>query len=132
MSTAKATRLLIADDDPDLLAAYALFFDAYGYDVRIVGDGVDALAEYRMWRPDAVLLDIQMPRLDGRAAARQIRSVRASPAPMLLAVTSLSSPSERAESFRAGFDYHFVKPAQLPAILTAIASFAPSALPLAP
>src|ERR1700684_46956 len=82
MSTAKATRLLIADDDPDLLAAYALFFDAYGYDVRIVGDGVDALAEYRMWRPDAVLLDIQMPRLDGRAAARQIRSVRASPAPM--------------------------------------------------
>ena len=132
MSTAKATRLLIADDDPDLLAAYALFFDACGYDVRTVGDGVDALAEYRTWHPDAVLLDIQMPRLDGRASARQIRSIRASPVPVLLAVTALSSPSEQAESIRAGFDYHFVKPAQLPAILAAIASYVPSVLPLAP
>jgi CheY-like chemotaxis protein len=44
------------------------------------------------------------------------------PWPLLLAVTALCAPSERAESLRAGFDHHFVKPAELPVILAAMAS----------
>ena len=122
MSTAKAESLLIADDAPNLLAAYVLFFGAYGFANRTAGNGADALAEYCASRPVVVVLDIQMPRLDGRAVAREIRRFKASPAPFLLAVTALSSPYERAESIRAGFDYHFVKPAELPLILAAIAA----------
>jgi CheY-like chemotaxis protein len=121
MSTAKAERLLIADDDPNLVEAYALFFEAYGYAIQTAGDGVGALGTYCVWRPGVVMLDIQMPRMDGWAVARDIRRMGVIPSPLLLAVTALCSPSERAESLKAGFDHHFVKPAELPAILAAIA-----------
>jgi CheY-like chemotaxis protein len=122
MSTANAGHLLIADDDPNLVAAYVLFFDACGYTIQTAGDGVGALAAYCAWRPDVVMLDIQMPRMDGRAVAKEIRRMGVLPRPLLLAVTGIRASSERAESFKAGFDHHFVKPAQLPVILAAIAS----------
>jgi DNA-binding response OmpR family regulator len=120
MFTAGVTRLLIADDDPDLLAAYVLFFCVCGFDIRTARNGVDALAEYGAWHPAAVLLDIEMPRLDGRPVAREVRRVRAIPAPLLVAVTGLTALSERTESLRSGFDHHFVKPVLMPLILAAI------------
>ncbi|MFL9897024.1 response regulator [Paraburkholderia fungorum] len=121
MLPVRAARLLIADDDAALLAAYTVFFCEYGFDVRTALNGADALAEYCAWHPAVVMLDIEMPCLDGRAVAREIRYVRAIPAPLLVAVTGLSEPSERAESMRSGFDHHFVKPVLLPIILAAIA-----------
>jgi CheY-like chemotaxis protein len=120
MSTAKAGRLLIADDDPNLLAVYILFFEAYGYTIQTATDGLGALAAYRAWRPDVVMLDIQMPNMGGREVAREIRRINVALSPLLLAVTALCGPSERAESLKAGFDDHFVKPVQLPAILAAM------------
>ena len=122
MPTRNALRLLIADDDPTALAAYELFFGAHGYETRTTGDGVDALAEYYAWRPDAVVLDIQMRGLDGHEVAREIRHLQSAPAPLLVAITALTSASEQAESNRSGFDHHFVKPADLPAVLAAIAA----------
>ena len=115
-----AARLLIVDDDAELLAAYTLFFCKYGFDIRTALNGADALAEYHAWHPAIVMLDIEMPRLDGRAVAREIRCVRAVPAPLLVAVTGLSEPFEWAESMRSGFDHHFVKPVLLPIVLAAI------------
>jgi DNA-binding response OmpR family regulator len=120
MSIAKPDRLLIADDDPNLLAAYVLFFEAYDYEIRTAGDGEDALAAYGEWRPRIVVLDIQMPRLDGWAVAKEIRKLKAKVVPLLVAVSALSAPSDLAESIKSGFDHHFVKPAELPVILAAI------------
>jgi len=122
MSNTKAERLLIADDDPNLVEAYVLFFEAYGYTIQTAADGPGALAAYRAWRPDVVMLDIQMPHMDGHTVAREIRRMNAVSWPLLLAVTALCTPSERTESLRAGFDHHFGKPAQLPVILAAITS----------
>ncbi|HTR07342.1 MAG TPA: response regulator [Paraburkholderia sp.] len=122
MFTQNAVRLLIADDDPNVLAAYVSFFNAQGYEIRTSGDGADALAQYRAWHPKAVVLDIQMPMLDGRAVAREIRRLRAVPRPLLVAVTALTAASEHAESLNSGFDYHFVKPADLPVVLATIAA----------
>jgi DNA-binding response OmpR family regulator len=120
MFPVEATRLLIADDDAELLASYMLFFREHGFDIRTALNGADALAEYRAWHPAVVMLDIEMPRLDGRAVAREIRYVRAIPAPLVMAVTGLGEPSEWAESMRSGFDHHFVKPVLLPIVLAAI------------
>ncbi|CAB3761310.1 response regulator [Paraburkholderia solisilvae] len=122
MPTRSAARLLIADDDPNLLAAYVLFFEAQGYQTRATGDGAHALAEYSAWRPNAVVLDVQMPGMDGRAVAREIRHLQSAPAPLLVAITALTSLAEQDESLRAGFNHHFVKPADLPVILAAIAN----------
>ncbi|WP_144143483.1 response regulator [Paraburkholderia sp. BCC1884] len=116
----EAARLLIADDDADLLAAYALFFSAHGFDVRTAGNGLDALAQYCAWHPAAALLDVEMPRLDGRAVARRIRYVADVPEPMLVAVSGLERADEKTASLRSGFDHHFVKPAPMPEILAAL------------
>lgn len=122
MANPSAARLLIADDDPNILAAYVSFFADHGYDIRTAGDGVGALAEYCAWRPAAAVLDIQMPAMDGRAVTREIRRLQSRPFPLLVAVTALSSRSEQAESIRSGFDHHFVKPADLLVVLAAIAA----------
>lgn len=114
--------LLVADDDPNFLAAYVQYLELHGYDVRAAQDGADALTEYSRWFPALVILDIQMPRLDGRAVAREIRRFARPSAPLLLAVSGLWSPSERADSLKAGFDHHFAKPADLSVILAIVAS----------
>jgi len=116
----RATRLLIADDDANLLAAYVLFFSAHGFDIRTARNGLDALAQYCAWHPEAALLDVEMPRLDGRAVARRIRYVGDVPAPMLVAVTGLERDEEKSESLRSGFNHHFVKPVPMPVILAAL------------
>ncbi|MBB4515051.1 response regulator [Paraburkholderia fungorum] len=120
MSTDDAARLLIADDDPNLLAAYVLFFSAHGFDIRTARNGLDALAHYCEWHPGAALLDVEMPRLDGRAVARRIRRVADTPPPMLVAVTGLARAEDRTESLRSGFNHHFVKPVPMPVILAAL------------
>jgi CheY-like chemotaxis protein len=122
MSTAMPERLLI-DDESNLLTAYVLFFEAYGYEIRTAADGVDALAEYRAWRPEVVILDIQMPRLHGLAVAREIRKLAARPVPLLVAVSALSAPSACADSIQSGFDRHSLNLAQLPVILGGVASW---------
>ena len=115
-----AHHLLVADDDPGLLAAYVRYFEIHGYEVRAAQDGVDALAEYCRWLPALFILDIQMLRLDGRKVAREIRH-RGCPPP-LVAVSGLSSRVERELSLWSGFNHHFAKPAQLPVILAMVAS----------
>lgn len=120
MLTQETARLLIADDDPDLLAAYTLYFSAQGFDIRTARNGFDALAQYCAWHPAAALLDVEMPRLDGRAVARRIRSVGDVPAPTLVAVSGLQRAEERSESLRSGFNHHFVKPVPMPVILAAL------------
>ena len=120
MGHQRATRLLIADDDANLLAAYVLFFTAHGFDIRTARNGLDALAQYCAWHPDAALLDVEMPRLDGRAVARRIRYVGDVPAPTLVAVTGLGRAEEKNESLRSGFNHHFVKPVPMPVILAAL------------
>jgi CheY-like chemotaxis protein len=122
MFRAGAHHLLVADNDPALLAAYVQYFALRGYEIRAAQDGVDALVEYCRWLPALMILDVQMPRLDGRDVVREIRRLRRTPIPLLVAVSGLSSPSERALSLGSGFDHHFAKPALLPAILATVAS----------
>ena len=124
MSTAMPERLLI-DGESNLLTAYVLFFEAYGYEIRTAADGVDALAEYRAWRPEVVILDIQMPRLHGLAVAREIRKLAARPVPLLVAVSALSAPSACADSIQSGFDHHSLKPAQRSGVLATRSSCKP-------
>jgi CheY-like chemotaxis protein len=125
MSPDDAARLLIADDDPNLLDAYVLFFSAHGFDVRTARNGLDALAQYCAWHPQAALLDVEMPRLDGRAVARRIRYVDDTPAPMLVAITGLARDEDKNESLRSGFNHHFVKPVPMAVILAALTGRAP-------
>jgi CheY-like chemotaxis protein len=112
--------MLIADDDSDVLAATADFFEAAGFEIRKAEHGGVALEHYDRWKPHAVLLDIEMPVMDGRSVATRIRSMADGAVVLLIAISGLSSAAEAALSYAVGFDFHFSKPAHLPDILAIV------------
>lgn len=113
----KPIRMLIADDDPAVLTATGDFFESAGLEIRTAEHGGAALLHYDAWKPHAVLLDIEMPVMDGREVAARIRKMAGGVAVLLIAISGLSSSSEIALSRASGFDFHFSKPAHLPHIL---------------
>ncbi len=72
MSTKKTT-ILIADDDPQLVRLIALTLLLEGYEVLVASDGQQALEQIKAQKPDLVLLDVMMPKMDGFTVFRRVR-----------------------------------------------------------
>src|SRR5260370_35333328 len=66
-------RVLVVDDCPDTTASLAQLLRLWGHDVRVAGDGLEALAAAAAFRPDVILLDLGLPGLDGCGVARRLR-----------------------------------------------------------
>ncbi|WP_425831254.1 response regulator transcription factor [Streptomyces fractus] len=104
-------RILIVDDEPAVLEALqrSLAFEGYGTEVAV--DGADALEKVASYRPDLVVLDIQMPRMDGLTAARRMRAT-GSTTPILM-LTARDTVGDRVTGLDAGADDYLVKPFEL-------------------
>ncbi|ALU94682.1 two-component system response regulator [Streptomyces globisporus C-1027] len=104
-------RILIVDDEPAVLEALrrSLAFEGYGTQVAV--DGYDALAMAEAYAPDLIVLDIQMPRMDGLTAARRIRAT-GSTTPILM-LTARDTVGDRVTGLDAGADDYLVKPFEL-------------------
>jgi CheY-like chemotaxis protein len=102
--------VLVADDNAYMRKALDAVLRAWEFEVVAVHDGAAVLAALQEVRPDAVLLDIRLPKLDGLEVARRIRADPGSSAVLLIAMTGSSDPRDRAASLAAGFDHHLVKP----------------------
>jgi signal transduction histidine kinase/ActR/RegA family two-component response regulator len=103
-------RILIADDNRDAAMSLALLLEMEGHDVRRAHDGVEALEIAEAFRPDVVVLDIGMPRLDGYGAARELRARPWAQKVLLLALTGWGQQEDKRLAREAGFDHHLVKP----------------------
>jgi len=112
-AAARAMRVLVADDSNDSVESTAMLLRLDGHDVAIARDGVAAIAQATVFRPDLVLLDIGMPVLDGYGAARRIQNLPLPPKPYLVAVTGYGTQKHRRLSGEAGFDLHLRKPVEL-------------------
>ena len=105
-----ALRVLVVDDDRDeVLTLVALLRDE-GYEARGAYRGKDVLDLVRDFDPQAVLLDIGLPDLNGYEAARMVRNRYGSASPLLIAVTGWKKASDRLLAQLAGFDHHVAKP----------------------
>lgn len=104
-------RILVVDDEPEVRAAVEDGLTVEGYEVRGAADGLAALSQVAAWEPDAVVLDVMMPVLDGLAVCRQLRAV-GDRTPVLV-LTALDSVSERVDGLEAGADDYLVKPFEL-------------------
>jgi len=110
-----ALRVLVVDDNADAAQSMAILMQAYGYDVWVAQNGREALEAAREHSPDAVLLDLAMPAMDGYKVARSIQDLSnartASKKPLIIAITGLGSNLDREHSAQAGIDLHLLKPA---------------------
>jgi DNA-binding NarL/FixJ family response regulator len=103
-------RLLIVDDEPNLLRAVAACLKAEAYDVSTARSGREALLQLAEAVPDLVVSDIRMPGMDGYQLARQLRgSPRTALVPIVF-LTAKDETADRIEGFRAGIDAYLTKP----------------------
>lgn len=109
-------RVLVADDNIDAAASLVMILSMSGHETRTVHDGQQALSVGREFRPHAMVLDIAMPRLDGHAVCRQLRSEPWGKDLLLVAVSGWGQAEDRQQSREAGFDHHLVKPIEFEAL----------------
>ncbi len=108
--------ILIADDNQDALESLALMLRMEGHEVYCASDGEEALALAGERKPEIVVLDVGMPKLDGCEVARRIRAESWGRGAVLVALTGWGQDVDRVRSREAGFDMHLVKPVD-PAML---------------
>ncbi|MEU6546526.1 response regulator transcription factor [Streptomyces sp. NPDC046859] len=104
-------RILIVDDEPAVREALQRSLAFEGYDTEVAVDGADALEKAAAHRPDLVVLDIQMPRMDGLTAARRVRA--AGDTTPILMLTARDTVGDRVTGLDAGADDYLVKPFEL-------------------
>jgi two-component system, OmpR family, response regulator MprA len=101
-------RLLVADDEAAVREALALVLDLNGFEVTTAGDGREALRALSAERPDAVVLDVLMPGIDGLEVCRRLRAT-GDRTPVLM-LTARTEVSERVAGLEAGADDYLAKP----------------------
>jgi signal transduction histidine kinase/ActR/RegA family two-component response regulator len=109
-------RILIADDVADSAESMALVLLMLGAEVRTARDGEQALEIAAQFRPQAALIDIGMPRLNGYQVAQRLRAEPWGKDMLLIALTGWGQEADRRASREAGFDHHVVKPVDIDAL----------------
>src|SRR5680860_81257 len=109
-------RILVVDDNRDAATALAAILTVLGYDARSAFDGADALMQATVFRPEVVLLDLRMPRLNGFETAERLRAQAGGQSLVLIALTGYGQEKDRRRTAAAGFDHHWIKPVD-PAML---------------
>ena len=112
-------RVLVVDDNRDAADSTAELLTICGANASVRYDGASALEAVREATPDAVVLDLTMPGLDGCAVARQIRRI-AGAGVLLIALTALSDDAARASTAASGFNLHFTKPVDAAELLAVL------------
>ncbi|MFZ6177899.1 PAS domain-containing protein [Nannocystis pusilla] len=106
-------RVLVVDDNHDGAGAMAMMLEMLGHVVRTAHDGVEAVEVAGAFRPQVILMDVGMPRLNGLDATRQIRERPWGKDIAIIALTGWGQDADRARSKAAGCDCHLVKPINL-------------------
>ena len=99
--------MLVVEDDADIAGVLRRSLDKEGYEVRVAGDGEAALAESGVFEPDAVVLDLGLPKLDGVEVCRRMRAEADVP---ILMLTARDAVDARVEGLDSGADDYLVKP----------------------
>jgi CheY-like chemotaxis protein len=105
-----AIRVLFVDDDQAARDGYRTYLTGCGYDVLTAATGHDALALAAGWSADIVILDLNLPDIDGWEVSRQLKADARTAAVPIIALTGSGLPHERVSAMRAGCDRHLTKP----------------------
>lgn len=116
---ARPLRVLVADDDRDTVDTMAKLLRAEGHIVQSAYTGKDVLPAVRIFRPDAIILDISIPQMSGYAVAQAIRQLFTDVRrPLLIAISGVWKDfADRRIAEQVGFDHYLEKPADPPKLL---------------
>ena len=123
-------RVLVVDDDRAVRESLRRSLEFNGYEVSLAGDGAEALARISSVRPDAVVMDVMMPRLGGIEATRALRGV-GNDVPILV-LTARDAVGDRVEGLDAGADDYLTKPFALEELLARLRALLRRSLPSDP
>ena len=104
-----AIKVLAVDDEQDILRLVEIKLKKAGFDVVTAQDGEEGLRKALSEKPDVVLLDVMMPKMDGYAAARRIKG-EVRPAPIVLMLTARGQEADVLRGIKEGADDYIVKP----------------------
>jgi DNA-binding response OmpR family regulator len=104
-----ARRVLIVDDEPNIVASLEFLMARQGYDTLVVGDGDEALAAVERFHPDLVLLDVMLPNRDGFEVCQQLRASGHDTLKILM-LTAKGRESEATKGLAVGADAYVTKP----------------------
>ena len=121
-------RILVVDDNPDSATSLEKLLTMTGHEAKTASDGLTAVTEAERYRPEVVLLDIGLPRLNGYDACRLIREQAWGANMIMIAVTGWGQEEDRRRSREAGFDGHLVKPVDLDELMRLLDDVASSRL----
>ena len=110
-------KILIADDDPQILRALRITLGARGYEILLARDGQHALEMAVDHKPDIILLDLGMPRLDGVQVIEAVRGWSQAP---ILVISGRSGSAEKVEALDAGAEDYVTKPFSMDELLARI------------
>ena len=103
------TKIIIIEDDLTISQMYRMKFEADGFDVRIANNGEIGVEVVRSFKPDVILLDLQMPEMNGTEALRIIRTDEASKATPVVILTNLGEEEAPKEMHELGVHSYIVK-----------------------
>lgn len=121
--SATKRRILIVDDNVDSAQSLAMLLNFSGNETATAYDGVTAVEATQSFRPDILLLDISLPKMDGHEVARRIREQDWGKQMILVALTGWGQEEDRRRSKEAGFDEHMLKPVDYEALMKFLAKF---------
>src|SRR6516165_6527095 len=110
MVRAKQLRVLVVDDDADTADSYAALLRLWGFDVQACYDAETALAIASRYRPQVVLLDIALPRMNGFQVALRLRKQAGTGQAVCIAISGYANEAYRLRSREVGFHHYLVKP----------------------
>jgi signal transduction histidine kinase/ActR/RegA family two-component response regulator len=115
--TSRRRKILVVDDNADTVNSMCTLLELAGHDAIAVNDGVNAVEAAKKHQPEAVLLDIGMPQMDGHEVCRRLRELPNGDNLVIIAVTGWGQGDDPQKWQAASFDGHLVKPARLDALM---------------
>lgn len=109
-------RILVVDDNMDASLIVSLSLQLKGYNVQRGDSGLQTLSIAESWHPQAILLDISMPGLNGYETCQRLRQQPWGVGIVMIALTGYGQAEDRQRAQEAGFDWHLVKPVDLTAL----------------
>ena len=120
MAEAEHKKILVVDDEPDVVSLLDLMLKGQGYSVIVAVDGQEALEKARSEKPDLILLDIMLPRIDGYKVARMLKfDEKYSQIPIIM-LTAKVQEKDRQMGMETGADEYITKPFDVTALLAKI------------